>query len=675
MKYKAPSIGFTFHKASKEFKMRNKLQKVTALLLVFVFLTMGTFGAEAQGSGPEGMTNFYSVRLKGGYVASGVGLRNLGKGTIILKGIPRGAKVYRAFLYWNIMDNMQKARNASLRFRGNPVVGTYVGGDHDSCWLPDTMSSFSYRADVTRYVKGNGKYLVSGVASALTNGSDPWSAPVKAPLAQGASLVVIYQKSTYPYTKFLIWDGAVTVPETTDPYVLTMGTFPAATDPVGPSKTTFIVADGQTGTTDYATVNSTTLPGFHFEGKDRRNGASYSLGNLWDTRTTYIGRYMNPGNTTVNIGLGSGADCLTWVAQVLSTSRGNIDTDRDKLLDGWEATGYDDNGDGIIDVDLPAMGASPFHKDIFVEHDWMLGDSVHDHYPSDTVLNRVRNSFAAAPVSNPDGRNGITLHNVRSNAIQHANDISAGCDSASIWAGFDLLKNTNFNPIRRKIFHYVIWAHDICPGLGSTSGISRGIPASDFLVTLGSWSTPGGTANQRTGTFMHELGHNLGLYHGGNAGDNKNYKPNHLSIMNYSFQVIGVWRSGARRWDYTRMTINRLDERNLNEFTGLNGSGNLAPYGTTFYCGTAARNDNTADTNVNWNCNRSIELSVATDINKDGAKNILGTVRNQWTHLVYNGGDVGFGAPADLAVTADQMNSVPCLREDDLYDINRGLEH
>src|SRR6185369_4859250 len=36
------------------------------------------------------------------------------------------------------------------------------------------------------------------------------------------------------------------------------------------------------------------------------------------------------------------------------------------------------------------------------------------------------------------------------------------------------------------------------------------------------------------GIVMHELGHNLGLRHGGF--EDTNYKPNYLSVMNYAFQ-------------------------------------------------------------------------------------------------------------------------------------------
>ena len=43
----------------------------------------------------------------------------------------------------------------------------------------------------------------------------------------------------------------------------------------------------------------------------------------------------------------------------------------------------------------------------------------------------------------------------------------------------------------------------------------------------------GGTPEQKVGTFIHELGHNLNLTHGGS--DHVNYKPNYIGIMNYWF--------------------------------------------------------------------------------------------------------------------------------------------
>ena len=44
------------------------------------------------------------------------------------------------------------------------------------------------------------------------------------------------------------------------------------------------------------------------------------------------------------------------------------------VLDGWEANGLDSDGNGTFDVALP--GASPVHKDLSVEMDYMVAEAV-----------------------------------------------------------------------------------------------------------------------------------------------------------------------------------------------------------------------------------------------------------------------------------------------------------
>lgn len=663
-----------------------KFLAVFGILALLLLLPAGTAAQEPPPPGCEGsaceegvmgqgesealgLTGYQRFVVRGGYVAAGVGMRNRGYGVIRLRGIPRGAKVYKAYLYWNIGDYYQKARHRRGVFAGHRILGTYIGGDHEPCWFATRGSSFSYRADVTRYVKGNGKYKLKGFASKRTDGADPWLTASKPPLMEGASLVVIFKKATYPNTTIVIWDGAAETPLTFTTRWITIGGFTGKN--LNVAYTTFIGADGQSLSEPTSTFNGNAVAAADWDGTDPQSGANFSQGNLWDTDTASVGAFINPGDTSATITVSGGPDCLVWVAQVFSISDGTLDTDGDALKDGWEASGYDYDGDGNIDVDLPAMGASPWHKDIFVEHDWMDGD--HNHMPSWTVLNRARSAFAKAPVSNPDGRKGIKLHNDRGqapysggNSVPHAQDVSASC--GTLWAGFDAIKGPNFQTARKDIFHYVLWAHDLCPAYGSTSGISRGIPASDYIVSLGSW--PGyGDENARTGTNIHELGHNLGLTHGGNAGDHVNYKPNHVSLMNYSFQVIGVPRNSPNRrvWDYTRMKIYALNEKKLNEAAGLNGSASLAKYGTRYYCqGTnATRDDWTADTNVNWNCKGGIQASVASDINKSGTRTTLGQVRNQWRSLVYNGGTIG-GVPTISGMSAAEFMEHRCLSLDDI---------
>ncbi len=93
----------------------------------------------------------------------------------------------------------------------------------------------------------------------------------------------------------------------------------------------------------------------------------------------------------------------------------NPDSDQDGLLDHWESQGIDIDRDGQRDLDLAAMGADPQRKDIFLEVDWLAprksGSQVFwRNEPSPGVMQRLVEMFASAPVTNPDGSKGITLH-------------------------------------------------------------------------------------------------------------------------------------------------------------------------------------------------------------------------------------------------------------------------
>ena len=96
------------------------------------------------------------------------------------------------------------------------------------------------------------------------------------------------------------------------------------------------------------------------------------------------------------------------------------------------------------------------------------------------------------------------------------------------------------------------------------------------MITLGAFAGTNvggvihqrGTTDEQAGTFMHELGHTLGLRHGG--GDGENCKPNYLSIMSYSRQFAGArsrtggWITGgpARRPERERAERRRRAGRN-----------------------------------------------------------------------------------------------------------------
>ena len=103
----------------------------------------------------------------------------------------------------------------------------------------------------------------------------------------------------------------------------------------------------------------------------------------------------------------------------------------------------------------------------------------------------------------------------------------------------------------------------------------RNLGGNDFIVTLGRWldedGNPGGTWRDQSGTFMHELGHTLGLLHGGD--DDIGFKPNYLSIMNPHWQVpLPADPNIGWRLDYSRFgpeDLPSLDESSLNEHVGI----------------------------------------------------------------------------------------------------------
>jgi hypothetical protein len=320
----------------------------------------------------------------------------------------------------------------------------------------------------------------------------------------------------------------------------------------------------------------------------------------------------------------------------------NKDTDGDGLLDDWEKNGYDHDGDGVVDVDLPAMGANYRKKDIFVECDYLkAGD--HNHRLTARAANKIKNAFARAPVSNPDGTRGIKIHIDRGNAIT---ETAANSDLNPVWTEFDAIKAANFQPEKAPIYHYCLMAHKYSGG--SSSGLSRGIPASDFIVSLGGWTSVVGTMKEQAGTMMHELGHNLGLRHGG--GDHVNFKPNYLSIMSYFFQVDWLKKNGRAYLDYSRLNVANLDENALREKKGLtlipSNNNLLKKYGTRWFdaAGVSRRKNQKVHKNIDWNWSGSIvSAPQSVDINRDGSKNVLLGKYHDWKNIIYDGGAVGVG--------------------------------
>jgi uncharacterized repeat protein (TIGR01451 family) len=320
--------------------------------------------------------------------------------------------------------------------------------------------------------------------------------------------------------------------------------------------------------------------------------------------------------------LGPPAGCDPWLPDAQCA-----DSDGDGIPDYFEINGYDpdpeDENNAILD--LAALGADPLIKDIFVEVDCLVSDGNddgditdpvdHSHCPMQGAIEDVVNAFAMAPVVYPDGiTRGIQLHidtgdlygnggvfqvfgqgviGTYGDLRDQVSGVPVGGGDQILEAGYESigfggtrfyeLKDLHFNgELRALFFRYAIFGHQAGSGCGG--GQSEGTPCNDFIVTLGgpcSWAADAngfsvGNQDQQAGTFMHELGHALGLGHGGQ--DRINRKPNYLSVMHYGFQNCNVPASPLPvinggipgGCDYSRVACPPLNETSLDDCLGIN---------------------------------------------------------------------------------------------------------
>ncbi len=224
------------------------------------------------------------------------------------------------------------------------------------------------------------------------------------------------------------------------------------------------------------------------------------------------------------------------------------------------------------------------------------------------------------------------------------------------WTGFDAVKRANFRGSRAPVFRYALSIHQYGGSNNFSSGIARGIPASDFIVSLGrdcdGADCTFGTVGSLAGTFMHELGHTVGLRHGG--GQDLNYKPNYISVMSYLWQFSGIKRAGffgqlfPGAYDFSRTgplsgggTIGVLDENNLSEQAGVPATGNVTRFASARHCGSTKRRISRLARPLDWNCNGTTNTTnVAASINNDNDRSLL-LPFDDWANLRYKAGLIG----------------------------------
>jgi hypothetical protein len=346
------------------------------------------------------------------------------------------------------------------------------------------------------------------------------------------------------------------------------------------------------------------------------------------------------------------------------------DTDGDGLWDSWEAFGvFPSNGTEYVPLQM--WGANPRHKDIFVEVDFrrltlsdnqnglaehmtpMVARQMAGIYGDAATTDAALRTQHAQDAGNPDGLPGVSLHLDTGVAPETPSDLTIFGD----WGGYsavdavnDGMGNynpqtpggamaTNFNPVRRGLFHYV---------LGYTSGggaCGVGIACGFNMADAGNSS--------------HEFGHTLFLDHNGPAGTHEpNCKPNYPSLMNYAYIDSGY------RLFSDGHGLPPLNNHSLPE------SGAVSPSETTYL-----------DTLKNTFRYRVDMAAGSVDWNRDGQFSPAGTtVRAYANYRPYDYGGCEFTREGEVPVGTKSDRSPAVLRYNGLIwlftvNLNHELEY
>ena len=345
------------------------MKRVLLVVVAALIALHGSGPVSAQGS--SGSFHFFkNYFVTGDYVVGGIGLRGSGgtAQTIVVDGVPANADVLGMFLYWQTVVSTSGLASAS---EGATFEGQEIGGIADAegtnvklvntggtspCWSAGGATGASsgskvlaiFRADVLRFVDDinpvTGKLAINSadrIAAGVPSGGFSVSVPDggtggSLPLAQGASLVVVYRDASKPLKSIVIYNGGFSLNNATDNFNLGLAGFyqPATTGAT--ANLTPIVADGQANFTENVAISALDGNGVNLSTTTFNSVFVGAQGPDWDNPSLSMAMPGAARSMTFNVtSTGQGSyDCLSFGAAVLSTEV--QDSDNDGLLDVWE---------------------------------------------------------------------------------------------------------------------------------------------------------------------------------------------------------------------------------------------------------------------------------------------------------------------------------------------------
>ena len=371
----------------------------------------------------------------------------------------------------------------------------------------------------------------------------------------------------------------------------------------------------------------------------------------------------------------------------------------------------DADGDGIPNtaktaggtfagIDLYAMGARAGQKDVFISVNRMTSNDP-GVIPRSESLQKVVDSFNSRNIKIHfdagtmfSGSFSVANFNLGQGSSVVAYEPCVEFDQVTCSSNVSTLRSVydwkavNMDLRRRSIFHYLLFGNSqSANGAAGSSGRAE-LPGNDLIVTMGGWgfTTTAGTAlnmliNMQASTLMHELGHNLGLHHGGL--EDTNYKPNYWSVMNYLYQLNGLDAVVSGNTTYQRWRKERGDGTPaVCSLTNNSPCGSPSQFIMDYSNGSSSQLNeaNLLESNIigrgsdvgafaDWNMNGSLTTGVlARDLNGDAANTTLSDY-NDWGNLSLPFGR-NYNVNSGISKTSSTMATVSNPISDDRQPVS-----